>query len=55
MQIGKKYRSVLLDEGTGEFTLQSRVLDDEQPPITDPHVRIMGKTYIITAKEWWFH
>ena len=54
MQIGKKYRSVLLDEGTGEFTLQSMVLDDEQPPITDPNVRIMGKTYIITAKEWWF-
>ena len=53
MQIGKKYISVL-DDGSGEFTLKSRVLDDFQPPMTDPNVRIMGKTYKITAKEWWF-
>jgi hypothetical protein len=53
LQIGKKYISVL-DDGTGEFTLKSMILDDYQPPMTDPNVRIMGKTYRITAKEWWF-
>jgi len=53
MKIGKKYRPVLSNEGSDEFTLKSRVLDDFQPPMSDPNVRITGKTYILTMEDWY--
>ena len=54
MQIGKKYSPILHQGKSNEFTLKSIELYDFQPPNTDKTVKKLGKTYVITANEWYF-